>query len=111
MFLDVTPNFEVLEGVVNMSLVFSNTSKTVEVVRAEDGQTFECRGSYTHLHLPVGNYFVPTLEADGLYKFNMNYTHGNGNFDFKSNFDFSTVKDATYFAYNCQIFNGGNRSP
>jgi surface protein len=106
LFLNVTPNFEVLEGIVNMSLTFSNTSKVVEVVKAEDGETFECRGSATHLHLPVGNYFVPTLEAGGLNRFNMNFTHGNGNFDFKSNFDFSTVENAAYFLYNCQIFNG-----
>ena len=106
LFLNVTPNFEVLSGNVRMNMRYFNTSTTVGVVRAEDGQVFNCSGNATNLNLPVGNYFIPTLEAGGLRRINLKGTNGNGNFDFKPNFNTSTVANIAYLVHNCRLFNG-----
>ena len=106
LFKDITPNFEVLSGGVWLNMRFANTSKTVKVVKAENGKEYEYRGNYTNFNLPVGNYFVPTLEGGGLQCIKLDGTHGNGNFDFKSNFDMSTVENMHYFVRNCTLFNG-----
>lgn len=106
LFRDLTPNFEVLSGNVYLNLKFSNTSATVKVVKAENGREYECRGSYNNLNLPVGNYFVPTLEGGGLQCIKLYGTANNGNFDFKSNFDMSTVENMRDFVRCCGLFNG-----
>ena len=106
LFRETIPNFEVLSGNVRMNMRFFNTSTTVGVVRAEDGQVFNCSGNATNLNLPVGNYFIPTLEAGGLRRINLKGTNGNGNFDFKPNFNTSTVANIAYLVHNCRLFNG-----
>ena len=106
LFKDITPNFEVLSGGVWLNMRFANTSKTVKVVKAENGKEYEYRGTYTNFNLPVGNYFVPTLEGGGLQCIKLYGTHNNGNFDFKSNFDMSTVTNMSNFVRCCGLFNG-----
>jgi surface protein len=106
LFVTFQPNFEVTSGTVRLNMKFANTSQTVGVVRAENGYVYNCSGSYTNLSLPVGNYVVPTLEAGGLQCIKLYGTNGNGNFDFKSNFDMSTVTNMKDFVNNCRLFNG-----
>jgi surface protein len=95
------PNFEVVSGNAIFNMKMHDTSQVYQIERVENGRVYNVSGSYTATTLPPGNYFIP-MEGCEWFKL----MDSQAIFDFKPNFDTSSVTCMANTLAGCRNFNG-----